>query len=75
MTVLVYVNTSKQVGDPEHVKVFTVDAAAKWFEENEAANEAALAGLYRVRGVLDFIRQLVSAGKLAEHFALGLDCN
>ena len=28
MTVLVYVNTSKQVGDPEHVKVFaTVDAA------------------------------------------------
>ena len=35
MTVLVYVNTSKQVGDPEHVKVFTADAAAKWFEEND----------------------------------------
>jgi hypothetical protein len=34
MTVFVYVNTSKQVGDPEHLKVFaTADAAAKWFEE------------------------------------------
>jgi hypothetical protein len=29
MTVLIYVNTSKQVGDPEHLKVFAnVDAAA-----------------------------------------------
>jgi hypothetical protein len=36
MTVLVYVNTSKQVGDPEHVKVFaTADAAATWFEAND----------------------------------------
>src|SRR5215208_7065956 len=36
MTVFVYVNTSKQVGDPEHLKVFaTADAAAKWFEEND----------------------------------------
>jgi hypothetical protein len=35
MTVFVYVNTSKQIGDPEHAKVFaTADAAAKWFEEN-----------------------------------------
>jgi hypothetical protein len=34
MTVFVYVNTSKQVGDPEHIKVFaTVDAGEKWFEE------------------------------------------
>jgi hypothetical protein len=34
MTVFVYVNTSKQVGDPEHLKVFaTADVAAKWFEE------------------------------------------
>jgi hypothetical protein len=31
MTVFVYVNTSKQVGDPEHIKV----AAEKWFEEND----------------------------------------
>ncbi|MCP3459335.1 MULTISPECIES: hypothetical protein [unclassified Bradyrhizobium] len=36
MTVLVYVNTSKRVGDPENVKVFaTVDAAERWFEEND----------------------------------------
>jgi hypothetical protein len=36
MTVFVYVNTSKQVGAAEHVKVFaTMDAAEKWFEENE----------------------------------------
>jgi hypothetical protein len=32
MTVFVYVNTSKQVGDAEHIKVFA-DAAEKWFEE------------------------------------------
>jgi len=36
MTVFVYVNTSKQVGDPEHIKAFAnVDAAEKWFEEND----------------------------------------
>ena len=36
MTVFAYVNPSKQVGDPEHVKVFaTTDAAEKWFEEND----------------------------------------
>ncbi|MFB9267509.1 hypothetical protein ACFFWD_30930 [Bradyrhizobium erythrophlei] len=36
MTVFVYVNTSKQVGDKEHVKVFaSQDAAEKWFEEND----------------------------------------
>ena len=36
MTVFVYVNTSKQVGDPEHLKVFaTAHAAEKWFEEND----------------------------------------
>ena len=35
MTVLIYINTSKQVGDPEHFKVFAnVDAAETWFEEN-----------------------------------------
>jgi hypothetical protein len=35
MTVFVYVNPSKQVGDVAHIKVFaTVDAAEKWFEEN-----------------------------------------
>jgi hypothetical protein len=36
MTVLVYVNTSKQVGDADHIKVFaTADAAETWFEEND----------------------------------------
>jgi hypothetical protein len=36
MTVLVYVNTSKQVGDADHIKVFaTTDDAEKWFEEND----------------------------------------
>ncbi|WP_197427434.1 hypothetical protein [Bradyrhizobium retamae] len=36
MTVFVYVNTSKQVGDAEHIKVFAnADAAEKWFEEND----------------------------------------
>jgi hypothetical protein len=35
-TVLIYVNTSKQVGDPDHLKVFTnADAAETWFEQND----------------------------------------
>jgi len=35
MTVLIYVNTSKQVGDADHLRVFAnVDAAETWFEEN-----------------------------------------
>jgi hypothetical protein len=59
---------ASKLGDPEQFKVFTADAAAKWFEENEAANEAALAGLYRVRGVLDFIRQLVKCGQAGRTF-------
>jgi hypothetical protein len=34
--VFIYVNTSKQVGDADHLKVFAnVDAAEKWFEEND----------------------------------------
>ena len=36
MTVLIYVDTSKQVGDPAHLKVFgNQDAAETWFEEND----------------------------------------
>jgi hypothetical protein len=35
MIVLVYVNTSKQVGGPEQLKVFaTADAATNWYEEH-----------------------------------------
>ena len=31
-----YVNTSKQVGDPEHLNVFAnAQAAATWFAEND----------------------------------------
>jgi hypothetical protein len=36
MTVFVYVNSSKQVEDPEYIKVFaTSDAAETWLEEND----------------------------------------
>ena len=36
MTVFVYVNTSKQVGDADHLKVFANEQAAeKWFKEND----------------------------------------
>ena len=36
MTVWIYVNTSKQVGDPDHLKVFANEEAAQaWFEEND----------------------------------------
>jgi len=36
MTVFVYVNISKQVGDPEHVKVFAnADVVERWFDEND----------------------------------------
>jgi hypothetical protein len=36
MTVIVYVNTSKQVGDAEHIKVFAnADIAEKWFEKKD----------------------------------------
>jgi hypothetical protein len=35
-TVFIYVNTSKQVGDANHLKVFaSIDAAEKWLEEND----------------------------------------
>ena len=34
MTVLVYVNTSKQIGDSDHIKLFAnQDAAETWFAE------------------------------------------
>jgi hypothetical protein len=35
MTVFVYVNPSKQAGDPEHIKVFATNAGETWFEEND----------------------------------------
>jgi len=36
MTVWIYADTSKQVGDPDHLKVFASQVAAQtWFEEND----------------------------------------
>jgi hypothetical protein len=36
MTVWIYTEISKQVGDPEHIKVFaTTDAAEAWFMLND----------------------------------------
>ncbi|MBR0948770.1 hypothetical protein ABIF65_004361 [Bradyrhizobium japonicum] len=36
MTVLVYVNTAKQVVDADHIKLFaSVEAAERWFENND----------------------------------------
>ena len=35
MTVVIHVDTGKQVGGADHLKVFAnVDAAETWFEEN-----------------------------------------
>jgi hypothetical protein len=37
MTVLIYVDTSKQAGDPDHLKVFAnADAAEARFAKNDA---------------------------------------
>jgi len=36
MTVFIYVDTSKQVGDKDHLKVFAnEDAMERWFVEND----------------------------------------
>ena len=41
MTVFVYVNASKQFGDPEPVEVFAnADAAETWFDENDPKDVA-----------------------------------
>ena len=35
MKVLIYVDTSKEVGDPDHLQVFANELAAnRWFEDN-----------------------------------------
>lgn len=49
MTVWVYVDTSKQVGDKDHLKVFANAAAAEaWFVDNDAEG---VAFEYEVAGV------------------------
>ena len=41
MTVLIYADTSKEVGDPDHLKVFAnAEAAATWFAENDPEGAA-----------------------------------
>ena len=41
MTVLIYVNTNKQVGDAEHLKVFaTLHVAETWLQENDSEGVA-----------------------------------
>lgn len=41
MTVWVYVDTSKEVGDKDHLKVFAdEDAAHRWFQENDSEGVA-----------------------------------
>lgn len=41
MTVLIYVNTSKQLADPDHLKDFAnADAAEAWFAENDPEDVA-----------------------------------
>jgi hypothetical protein len=40
-TVLIYVDTSREVGDIDHLKVFAnSDAAEKWFEDNDPEGAA-----------------------------------
>jgi hypothetical protein len=35
-TVWIYVDTNKEVGDPDHLKVFAEEIAAnRWFEEHD----------------------------------------
>ena len=36
MTVFVYIDANKAVGDPDHIKIFAnAEAAAAWFAEND----------------------------------------
>ena len=59
MTVLIYVNTSKQVGDPDHLKVFAnEDAAETWFEENDLEG---VAFEYRVEGQANLTASQISS--------------
>jgi hypothetical protein len=41
MTIWIYVHTSKQVGDRDHLKVFASEIAAEiWLQENEPESVA-----------------------------------
>jgi hypothetical protein len=48
MTVLIYVDTNKQVGDADHLKVFAnADAAETWFETGLKTIQPTIASLAR----------------------------
>jgi hypothetical protein len=51
MTVWIYVDTSKQVGDPDHLKVFGhADAANTWFKEHAPERRRIRISGYRRQG-------------------------
>ena len=53
MTVFVYVNTSQQVGDHDHLKVFAnADAAETWFAENDPEGVALITRFWNEQGRL-----------------------
>ena len=55
MSVFIYVDTSKQVGDPEHLKVFAnQETAQAWFDENDPEG---VAFEYEVRSSLTATRE------------------
>ena len=57
MTVWIYVDTSKQVGDPAHLKVFaSEDHANAWFDDHDPEG---VAFEYRVIGEPRMIRRPV----------------
>jgi hypothetical protein len=42
-TVWIYTDTSKQVGEPEHLKVFAdIEAAEQWFEKHDPEGVASM---------------------------------
>jgi hypothetical protein len=73
MTVWIYVNTSKQVGDKDHLKVFAnEDAAETWLQENDSEGVAFLircSGVNRVGASLSAMLRITLAVCWAPHAA------
>ena len=69
MTVWIYVDTTKQVGDKDHLRVFAnSDAAETWFEENDpegVAFEYEVLGTEGGQGTLD-VRALFAPRRRAK---------
>lgn len=63
-TVWIYVDTSKQAGDKDHLKVFaSIEAAHKWFEEHDPEG---VAFEYHVLGSLAHVQRALP---LSDHAA------